>query len=103
ATTGHDQMQIRAQGNVVGSVTTAAGQFTVTSFTASVTSGGHLDVELSDLGGSNNDWVINSLEARPAGDVQGAINFNSVGSLEANGVSVDTFTGHGATASSLVT
>ena len=67
----HDMMIVRANGAMVlGSVDSAAGSFTVNTFNVNVT-GGALELEFSDGGGSDGSWVVNAITITPitfAGD-----------------------------------
>jgi len=90
----HDNMQIRAEMGEASEITlplvsNLAGQFTHTSFTVQVTDG-HLDLEFSDQGGNNQDWVLNGIEIRPSGI--DTIVFAPPGDFVADGVTPKTFT-----------
>ena len=57
----HDNMVVKANGTtVLGDVDTAAGAFSVNSFSVAVGSGS-LTLEFSDAGGSDPTWVVNSV------------------------------------------
>ena len=78
----HDQMGVRAEGQLISdNINTVAGEFpyvdesgasaTPTSFQV-VVNDGELNLEFSDNGGSNPDWVINRISlSRVDGDVDG--------------------------------
>jgi len=70
----HDNMVVKANGaTVLADVDTAAGAFAVNTFTVNV-SGGNLQLEFSDAGGSDPTWVVNAITIVPfaAGGPEGA-------------------------------
>jgi hypothetical protein len=61
----HDNMVVKANGStVLGDVDSAAAAFAVNTFTVSV-SGGALQLEFSDAGGSDATWVVNAVTIAP--------------------------------------
>ena len=62
----HDQMNVAIEGIDVGTVTTLAGQYVTNSYLVSVTDG-QLTLQMTDLGGSNANFVINGLEVMATG------------------------------------
>jgi fibronectin type 3 domain-containing protein len=57
----HDNMVVKANGATsLADVDSAAGAFTVSTFTVTV-SGGSLALEFSDAGGADPSWVVNGL------------------------------------------
>ncbi len=78
AATGHDQIGLWAQGQQIeSSLSVAAGQFATPSYHVQV-SGGQLALRIADLGGTNNNWVLDALTILPE-----AVGSN--GSLDAGG------------------
>ncbi len=75
--------------NLVGN---AAGQFTSTTFTLTVPSTNTLSLEFLDRGGSDPNFVLNSLQIRPMVNVL-PINISQIASAVADGQTTDTFTG----------
>jgi PKD repeat protein len=61
----HDNMVVKANGStVLGDVDSAAAAFAVNTFTVNV-SGGALQLEFSDAGGSDATWVVNAVTIAP--------------------------------------
>jgi fibronectin type 3 domain-containing protein len=61
----HDMMVVKANGaTVLASVDSALGGFTVNTFNVNVT-GGNLQLEFSDAGGSDGSWIINAITIVP--------------------------------------
>lgn len=57
----HDNMVVKANGlTVLGDVDTAAGAYSVNTFTATVSSGS-MTLDFSDAGGSDSTWVVNGI------------------------------------------
>jgi len=100
----HDQVQVSAEKDTsrvrTVMVSTTAGQWTSSSFVATIDDG-RLNLVLKDMGGVDPHWVLNALRVRPAPTL---ITITPPGgALDANGSSVDTFEGSGAPAGSWVT
>ena len=90
----HDRVQVIAEEAATAQVTvnTTAGQWTSSSFV--VASDTQLNVRLRDAGGVDPHWVLNALRVRPAPDQGDEIRISGPsGPLDADGTTVDTFTG----------
>lgn len=103
---GRDKVRIAAEGVVVlPSMTVPGGQFLEQSFVIQVTDG-RLDLAVSDLGGSNNEWSINSIEIRPGNLLTQTLTTVLAPTSPtpfSDGVTIDTVNGTNATPNSLVT
>jgi hypothetical protein len=61
----HDNMVVKANGStVLGDVDSAAAAFALNTFPVTV-SGGALQLEFSDAGGSDATWVLNAVTISP--------------------------------------
>ncbi len=106
----HDRVEVYdefALLTTLGPITTSAGQWTSSSFLVNVPDltppvPPQLHVRLRDAGGVDPHWVLNALRVRPA-PAQLITISGPAGPLDANGTTVDVFTGSGAPANSLVT
>ncbi len=98
-----DQVQVAAEGTTkLTGLASSVNQLIQRSFTVAV-SGGTLDIEIRDLGGTaGQKWSVNSLDIRAA---QNAISITGGpgASAAADGSTIDTYSGSGATANSIVT
>lgn len=66
ATFAHDNMVIKANGVTKATVNTAIGQWITTTFPMTI-SGGTLELEFSDTGGTDVNWVVNAIEITTTG------------------------------------
>ncbi len=65
-TTAHENMVVRANGELLnGDVDSAAGVFTVIPFIGVSVSGGTLQLEFSDAGGADPNWIVNAVTLLP--------------------------------------
>jgi len=101
---GHDQMQVNAEGGTaeLTGVANTLGAFAQRGFSIAV-SDGQLNLEFSDLGGSDGSWVVNALDVRTMTGSQGSISITGPGSIDANGTTVSTYSGTGASPNALLT
>jgi hypothetical protein len=93
ATVSRDQMSvsvITGTGTGLSGINTAAGQFFNGSFTVTP-SGGAVVLRFAD-GGGDPYWVVNGLEVRPVAAVAPITLSGPGGSLQADGITTDTFT-----------
>jgi len=101
----HDLVQVNAEGGTaeLTGISTSLGQFAVRGFSVAV-SDGRLDLEFTDQGGTNADWVINGVVIRPWSVAQSSLAIAGPGvPLSGDGVTLSTFSGSGATPSTLIT
>jgi len=89
----HDEIQVNAEGGEpeLFGLSNPAGQWIHRSFTVAVTDG-ILDIEFSDQGGNNMDWVVNGLDIRTVASLNKSIDFAVPGGVIADGVTPVTFT-----------
>ncbi len=89
----HDRVQVRAEDEPQVTVNTTAGQWTSSSFVVQI-GDGQLNLGLKDLGGVDPHWVLNALRVRPAPAQVDEIQISGpTGPLDANGTTVDEYTG----------
>jgi prepilin-type N-terminal cleavage/methylation domain-containing protein len=88
----HDRIEISLEGVYQPpEVAFAGGQFTTQTFPVTIADG-QLTLRLRDLGGTDPNWVINGLIIRAA-SAMGNIRFDTKAPMEADGMTIDTYTG----------
>ena len=81
----HDNMVVKANGaTVLGDVDSALGAFTVNTFNVNVT-GGNLQLEFSDAGGSDPTWIVNAVTIVPTAYGGSKFDFGTSSSPVASG------------------
>jgi hypothetical protein len=96
-----DNIRVRAEGDIViPSGFAPAGQYVQESFIANVIDG-TLDLGFSDQGGANTTWAVASVEIRPANLL--TLGIIAPSPREADGLTVQTYNGFGATPGALIT
>jgi hypothetical protein len=92
---GRNAMQVKNTDTgdiLVSNLTTPAGSFFQTLVPVTVTDGS-LNLEFSDLGGGDPNWVVNGIEIRPTAAVNPIFFTTGPGLVSADGVTTDTITG----------
>jgi len=79
----HDQMQVRLEGAVVDTISTAKGEIVTRTWRTTTDSSGELNLVLEDKGGADANAVINALEVRNPTIVK--VDFGTAGSPAAPG------------------